>query len=62
MWHFSHVNFARIAEEMGAVGIRVEKPSELRPAFERALSCGRPVVLDVISDIQALAPLPWVSS
>lgn len=61
MWHFSHVDFARIAETMGAVGMRVEKPCELRPAFDRALSSERPVVIDVVSDIDALAPLPWVS-
>jgi acetolactate synthase-1/2/3 large subunit len=59
MWKFSKVNFARVAESMGAVGIRVEKPSELRPAFERALSCGRPAVIDIASDIEALAPLAW---
>ena len=31
MWTFSKVNFARIAEDMGAVGIRVEKPADLGP-------------------------------
>jgi acetolactate synthase-1/2/3 large subunit len=56
MWHFSKVNFAKVAESMGAVGIRVEKPSELRSAFDRALSCGKPAVIDVASDVQALAP------
>jgi len=60
MWYFSHVNFAKIAESMGAVGIRVEKPSDLRPAFERALASNKPVVIDAISDITALAPLPWM--
>lgn len=59
MWHFSQVNFAKIAESMGAVGIRVEKPAELRSAFDRALSCGKPVVIDAVSDIRALAPTAW---
>jgi acetolactate synthase-1/2/3 large subunit len=59
MWHFSQVNFAKIAEDFGAVGIRVEKPSELRPALDRALACGKPAVIDVISDIKALAPTAW---
>ncbi len=59
MWHFSQVNFAKIAEDMGGVGIRVEKPAELRAAFDRALSCGRPAVIDVLSDIRALAPTAW---
>jgi len=59
MWHFSAVNFAKIAESLGAVGIRVEKPGELRSAFDRALSCGRPAVIDIVSDIKALAPTAW---
>jgi len=57
MWHFSKVNFARIAEDMGAVGIRVEKASELGPAIEQALKANRPVVIDVVTEIDALAPL-----
>jgi acetolactate synthase-1/2/3 large subunit len=60
MWHFSHVNFAKIADSMGAVGIRVERPSDLRSAFSKAFSLNRPTVIDVISDIDALAPLPWI--
>ncbi len=57
MWHFSKVNFARIAEDMGAVGIRVEKPAELGPAIEQGLKANRPVVIDVVTEIDALAPL-----
>ncbi|MGH9359197.1 MAG: thiamine pyrophosphate-binding protein [Terriglobia bacterium] len=59
MWHFSKVNFARIAESMGAVGIRVEKPSELQAAFDQAISSGKPAVIDAVSDIEALAPVAW---
>jgi acetolactate synthase-1/2/3 large subunit len=59
MWHFSKVDFAKIAEDMGAVGIRVKKPSELRPALDRAISCGKPAVLDIESTIDALAPTAW---
>ncbi|MFM9967870.1 MAG: thiamine pyrophosphate-binding protein [Burkholderiales bacterium] len=57
LWTFNKVNFARIAEEMGAVGIRVEKPADFIPALQRALKAGRPVVIDVVTDIEALAPL-----
>jgi len=57
MWVFTEVDFARLAEDIGAVGIRVEKPADLAPAFERALSADRPVVIDVVTDIDALAPL-----
>ncbi len=56
MWQFTKVNLAKVAEDMGALGIRVEKPSELRPALDRALSFGKPAVVEVMSDIEALAP------
>ena len=60
MWCFSKINFADFAKTMGAVGIRVEKPGELRSALDQAISCGKPAVIDVQSDIKALAPNPWV--
>ena len=41
---------------MGAVGIRVERPGDIAPALERALAADRPVVIDVVTDIDALAP------
>lgn len=59
MWTLSEVNFARIADDMGALGIRVEHPAEIQPALERALLANRPVVIDIVSDIDALAPLAW---
>jgi len=58
LWTFTKVNFARIAEEMGAAGIRVERPCDFAPAFHRALEMNRPVVIDVVTDIDALAPPP----
>jgi acetolactate synthase-1/2/3 large subunit len=57
LWTFNQMNFARLAEDMGAVGIRVEKPGEFAGALERALRANRPVVIDVVTDIEALAPL-----
>jgi len=57
MWVLNEVNFAKIAEDMGAVGIRVEKPAELGPAIRRALAADRTAVIDVVTDIEALAPL-----
>lgn len=58
MWTYHDVRFARIAEEMGALGITVDKPAELVPAFERAVEAGRPAVIDVRTDIGVVAPLP----
>jgi thiamine pyrophosphate-dependent acetolactate synthase large subunit-like protein len=44
---------------MGANAIRVEKPGELQGALERALEMkGGPVFLDVVTDIEAMAPRP----
>jgi len=59
MWHFSKVDFAAMAETMGALGIRVTKPGELRSALDRAISSGRPAVVEVLSDIEALSPNAW---
>jgi acetolactate synthase I/II/III large subunit len=56
LWTYNAMNFARLAEDMGALGIRVEQPSELAPALERALAANRPAVIDVVTDIEALAP------
>jgi acetolactate synthase-1/2/3 large subunit len=56
LWTYSAMNFAKLAEDMGALGIRVERASEIAPALQRALGAGRPVVIDAVSDIEELAP------
>ena len=40
------VDFVKVAEALGAAGIRVSAKEELRPALEKALSMGRPVLID----------------
>lgn len=57
LWHFTDVDFAAVATQIGALGIRVERPGDLRPALEQALEADRPVIVDVVTDIDALAPL-----
>jgi acetolactate synthase-1/2/3 large subunit len=57
LWTFNKMNFARIAEDMGALGIRVEHPSDFPAALARALAAERPAVIDVVTDIDALAPV-----
>jgi acetolactate synthase-1/2/3 large subunit len=59
LWVHNPVNFARIAEEMGALGIRVEHADELQAAFAQALAADRPVIIDVVTDMDAAAPLAW---
>jgi acetolactate synthase-1/2/3 large subunit len=56
LWTYNPMNFARLAEDMGALGIRVENPDDITPALQRALAAGRPAVIDVATDIDALAP------
>ncbi|MCC8102371.1 MAG: biosynthetic-type acetolactate synthase large subunit [Clostridiales bacterium] len=40
------VDFVKLAEAMGAVGILVTKKEEVGPAIEKAIGLGRPVVID----------------
>ena len=56
LWTFSKVNFARIAEDMGALGLRVEQAAAFPAALAQALAANRPAVIDVVTDIEALAP------
>ena len=59
MWVFEDINLAKVAEAMGCFAIRVERPSELRGALERAFAANRPAVVDVVSDIKAMAARGW---
>ncbi|MGZ5229781.1 MAG: thiamine pyrophosphate-binding protein [Burkholderiales bacterium] len=62
MWGFSEVNFARVAESLGCVGMRVEKPADIPSALEKALAARKPVVIDVVTDHRAFAPRTWTGS
>lgn len=42
--------FARYAEMLGLVGIRVDKPEQIAAAWDRALSADRPVVVEAVTD------------
>ena len=57
LWTYNKMDFARLAQDMGALGIRVEKPGEIAGALAHALAAERPTVIDVVTDIEALAPL-----
>jgi pyruvate dehydrogenase (quinone) len=53
---FVNPDFGKVAEAMGAKGIRVEDPGDLRAAIRTALAHqDGPVVLDVVVDKHALA-------
>ncbi|MDY4771672.1 MAG: thiamine pyrophosphate-dependent enzyme, partial [Lachnospiraceae bacterium] len=44
------VDFVKMAEAMGAVGIRVTEKEEVVPALEKALDLNKPVVIDFFID------------
>jgi pyruvate dehydrogenase (quinone) len=51
------VHYARFAELIGLKGIRVERPDDIGPAWEHALTADRPTVIDVLTDPE-VPPLP----
>jgi acetolactate synthase-1/2/3 large subunit len=59
VWKFTDVDFAAVAQEMGAIGMRVDRPDELGGAIKEALAADRPVIIDAKTDPDAMAPLPW---
>ncbi|MEK6710848.1 MAG: thiamine pyrophosphate-dependent enzyme, partial [Nitrospinota bacterium] len=62
LWHFERVNLAKVAESVGAAGFRVEKAKELPGALEKAFSAKGPAVVDVETDIMAVAPVAYPSN
>ena len=53
---YSDTDYAAVARGFGCVGIRVEHPSEIRPALEKAFASGRPALIDVVIDQNVLPP------
>lgn len=56
LWHFRETNFADVAASMGVLGLRVQKPAELEGALAQAVEHEGPALIDVVTDIEALAP------
>jgi pyruvate dehydrogenase (quinone) len=53
---FQNPNFAKVAEAMGATGIRLEEPGDVREGLAKALAHkGGPVVVDAVVDPYALS-------
>lgn len=48
-------DFAAIATQMGALGMRVEDPGEIAPALKKAFAADRPVVIDLQVDPKVLS-------
>ena len=48
------------AAGFGCHGEFVERPDELVPALERALTCGRPACVNVMTDPSVIAPITQI--
>jgi acetolactate synthase I/II/III large subunit len=59
LWGHSNVNFAEVAQALGCAGIRAETPQELQSALSRAFGLGKPVVIDAVTDVGAMAVKAW---
>ncbi len=46
-------DFVKLAEAYGAVGIRIEKVGDVRPAIEEAIKTPKPVIMDFLIDPEA---------
>jgi pyruvate dehydrogenase (quinone) len=55
-------NFAQLAESAGILGLRVEKPEELRPALSEALAHDGPALIDVLVNRQELSMPPTITA
>ncbi len=50
-------NYAKFAESVGLLGVRIEKTEDIGSAWDRALSADRPMVVDAVVDPE-IPPLP----
>jgi pyruvate dehydrogenase (quinone) len=55
--HLPDFPYADYASSLGLLGIRVEKPEEVRTAWQRALSADRPAVVEFLTDA-SVPPIP----
>jgi sulfoacetaldehyde acetyltransferase len=49
-------SFVPVAKAMGAVGVRVERPQDIKDAFASCLKNRKPTVLEFLVDGKQLAP------
>jgi len=56
LWTYTNVDFARVATDIGALGIRVERAKDFPKALNEAIKSNRPALIDVVTDIEAIAP------
>jgi pyruvate dehydrogenase (quinone) len=55
--HIPDFPYARYAESLGLIGVRVDHPDEIGPAWDRVLGADRPAVLEAVTDPN-VPPMP----
>jgi len=56
LWHFRDTDFAAVAESMGVLGLTVTKAPDFESALEKALASKGPALINVVTEIEAMAP------
>ena len=59
LWVFPDTDFAKIAQDMGCFGVRIDRPDQIQGAITEAIASGKPAVIDVVSDIESIAARAW---
>ena len=59
MWYFNKVSFAELANNMGAFGIKVTNPDDIKDAIKQAIDSKKPSIIEIEGDVDALAPTAW---
>lgn len=59
LWKLRGVNFADVARSFGAIGFTVTSAGDLEDAIEEGIAIDRPVVIDVKTDVEAMAKHAW---
>ena len=60
LWILPETDFAEMARTMGEIGFSVTKPEELNKVILEAININKPLIVDVKTDIDAIAEPPIV--
>jgi len=54
-------NFAKVAEAIGMMGVRIEDPGDARSGIQKALEHSGPALIDIVTDPNALSQYVRIS-
>ncbi|MBN1381348.1 MAG: thiamine pyrophosphate-binding protein [Deltaproteobacteria bacterium] len=58
-WRFHSVDFTAVANAMGCLGIKIDRPRDVRPALKEAFKADRPVIIEAKTDWRIAAEPSW---